>query len=114
MSIKYVIMAVFIFVILHLALIPLGNTTLNDTMADKLNNVAYFGIPTEETDVGLLEYVKAPYNYFSSLAYIMTSGVRDNPIFSSEFQMVGWLVLAPIIAGWVFGLVMVFWSIWQH
>lgn len=114
MSLKYIVMAVFIFVLLHFALIPMGNAAMDKEIADRLNNIAYFGIPTEETNVGLLEYVKAPWNYACSMYFIMTRGISGNPLFSGSFQIIGWFVLAPIVAAWVFGMIITFFGIFQR
>ena len=114
MPVKYIIMLVFIFMLLHLALIPMGNTAFNAETAERLNRVSFFGIAEEETVIGRIAYVISPTGYFNDLFWLMTSSFKGNPIFTGPGQLVGWMVLGPIVAGWVIGLIILFWGIFQR
>jgi len=111
MKMEYIMLVVFIFVILHLALIPLGNTAFSSESATHLNTVSTFGVVYEEKDFGWMTYVKAPFEYFNSLFWLMYHGVSGSPIFEGQFQIIGWLLLAPIAATIMFGLILTFFTI---
>ena len=104
----------FIFVLCTLALIPLGNSAADGGAAKDLNTLAYFGIPQQSTSIGIIQYVKAPLNYFQALYNIMTRVTYNNPIFADDYEMVGWLVLSPIYAAFVFGLIITFFQIFRY
>lgn len=113
MPVKYIGMMIFIFVILNLALIPLGNSSMNEHTRKNLNTVTSFGIVQEEQTFGILKYVKAPYRYFDALFDMMTES-KNNPIFGSNTEIVRWLILAPIMGMVVFGLIIIFFGAFRR
>lgn len=106
-------MMVLIFVILNLALIPLGNQTLNAHTKANLDTVSSFGIVQEDQTFGILKYVKAPFRYFDALFDLMTES-KYSPIFGTNTELIRWLVLAPILAMVVFGLIIIFFGVFQR
>ncbi len=93
-------------------LIPLGNASLDARTQNDVNTLSSFGIVTNNQTWGPVKYIAAPFNYAGALFDMMTvngSGA-GNPVFSS-FTFFQWIVIAPLLAGLVFGFIMAFYSI---
>ena len=81
------------------------------SMVYHLNVVSHWGIVSESQTFGVLEYVRAPIMYFNSLFHIFTY----NPaVYTGSFELVRWLFVAPILAGAAFGLVVLFFSVFNR
>lgn len=113
MHVKYVIFIVFLFVVFQLSLIPLGNSAMNAEAAEDLDTLSSFGIVQEEQTFGIVKYVKAPLNYFEAFYRVMTS-TEANPVFEGPFELIRWLIMAPLVAGVVFGLIVIFFGAFQR
>lgn len=113
MRVGYIAFLVFFFVVCQLSLIPLGNSSLDEEAKENLDTLSTFGIVSEEQTFGVLTYIKAPVNYFQALFSIATAH-HNNPVFSGTYELFRWLVVAPLLAGLVFGLIVAFWQIFQR
>ena len=113
MSVKYIGMLVFFFVIFQVCLIPLGNAALNENAQHNLNVLSSFGVIQEGQTFGFFKYVKAPFLYFESLFEVMTSS-QSSPMFGGSFEIIRWLVIAPMLAMVVFGLIIIFFGVFQR
>lgn len=107
MSVKYIGMMIFIFVLLQICLIPLGNAGVNEHAQHNLNVLSSWGIVQEDETFGVIKYVKAPLNYFGALFDIVTEN-RDNPVFEGDAEIVRWVLMAPLLGMVGFGLVIIF------
>lgn len=108
MQTRYIAIAVFIFVIFQLSLIPLENAAISSQAQSDLRLLSNFGIVHESQAFGFIDYVRAPGNYFTSLYNVVTS---DTPVFGGAFEYIRWLVMAPILVGIVFTLILLFYSL---
>ena len=111
MSPKWIVFIVFLFVLMQLAGFIIEGSTAAPEMTDALNTISSWGIIHEEQTFGLLDYVKAPFNYFGALWTVLT---YDSPVFDGQFEVIRWIFVAPILAGVSFGLVVLFFGAFQR
>jgi len=115
MSVKYVILIVFLFIIFNLCLIPLGNQPLNSQASTDLNTLTNFGVVKESETFGFLEYVRAPLNYFQAFFRVMVASSENQEVlFHGTREIIRWIIMAPLFAGVVFGLVILFFSAFRR
>ncbi len=110
MQIRYIVLAVFLFIIFQMSLIPLENTAVSTKARENLQTLSNLGVTHDTQTWGPVAYFMAPVNYFSSLYDIVTS---PTPVFSGGFEYVRWLVFTPLLAGIMFGFIMLFFNLFQ-
>ena len=111
MSPKWIVFVVFIFVMMQLAGMVMEGSSLTVEMQNHLNVISSWGIVSEEQTFGLLDYIRAPFNYFGSLWAVLT---YDSPVFDGQYVLLRWIFVAPILAGVSFGLVVLFFSVFRR
>ena len=102
---------VFIFVMMQLAGMVIEGSSVTTEMRDHLNVISSWGVVSEEQTFGILDYVRAPFNYFGSLWAVLT---YDSPVFDGQYELLRWVFVAPILAGISFGLVILFFSAFRR
>jgi hypothetical protein len=80
-------------------------------MTYHLNVVSHWGIVSESQTFGLFEYARAPVLYFNSLFHIISYSPQ---IFNAKFEIIRWLFLGPVLAGFSFGLIILFFSLFRR
>ena len=111
MSPKWILFVVFLFILMQLAGMVIEGSTMSGDVRDALNTISSWGIIHETQTFGLLDYVKAPFNYFGALWTVLT---YDSPVFDGSFEIVRWIFVAPILAAVGFGLVVLFFGAFQR
>ena len=111
MSPKWIVFIVFVFVLMQLAGFVMEGGSLTPEMQNHLNVISSWGIVSEEQPFGVLDYIRAPFNYFASLWVVLT---YDSPVFDGQYELLRWVFVAPILAGISFGLVVLFFSAFRR
>ena len=108
---KWILLVVFLFIMMQLAGMVIEGSTLSTDTRDALNTISSWGIIHEEQTFGLLDYIKAPFNYFGALWTVLT---YDSPVFDGSFEIIRWVLVAPILAAISFGMVVLFFEAFQR
>lgn len=107
MSQKWVVFVVFIWVVIALCGGILDYSFMTENQSDSLNKVLSFGIIETELDSGasFLNYVVAPFVFLSGLWDMAT---LNYDWMKGDYEIFRWLIVAPLIAGTVWGLILSF------
>ena len=105
MSAKYMGLAVFIWVIVGLVGTVLEGAVIGPGEEGTLNGVLSWAQIFTEQDYGVLEIPGAIGQFFSSAWDIMTLNLA---IFEGPYELARWILLTPLIAVMVFGMVIMF------
>lgn len=115
MAPKWIGFCVFLWVIgLLIGSVPQGEVLpLNSTVTNPVQGVMSYAEVWDEQDWGTLVMPITHLSFFRDIFRLM---ILDLPLFgpiSSPWQIIRWIVLAPIIGTVVFGLVILFISIFR-
>ena len=113
---SWIVLIVFLFVYIQLGGFVMEGVNFASNpnviaVRDALNVISSWGIVHEEQTFGILDYIRAPINYFNSLWVVLT---YDSPVFDGSFEIVRWMALAPLLAGISFGVVVIFFSAFRR
>jgi len=114
MAAKWVGFAVFVYVIgLIVAYVSIGANVFSWTnMTEQVQGVAYYSVATAQEDWGAFTFAAAPFAYFKNLWAVMT---LDLPVFQEgAWKILRWVILAPIIATMIYGMVVTFFSMFRR
>lgn len=110
MAPKYVGLIVFIWIIAGLCQGVIEGTMLGANESGVLNGVMSWTRVFSEQDFGIVELVGTIPTFFVSLFKMFTF---DYSFFKGEWEIVRWILLAPLMATFVFGLVTMFFGMYQ-
>ena len=107
MSQKWVVFIVFTWVVIALAGGILDGTFMTTNQAVALNKVLSFGIISSELDSGasFINYVVAPFVFLGGLWDMAT---LNYDWMKGDYEIIRWLIVAPLVAGTVWGLILSF------
>ena len=114
MAPRWIGFLVFIFVIgILVGSVAEGINLAEGEQVTTLNSMMSWSRITSEEDFGMIEFVGSIPQYFEGLFKTIT---MDFPIWpdNSPWELVRWVFWAPIIAVIVFGLVIIFFAIFQR
>lgn len=114
MAAKWVGFAVFVYVIgLLAAYMSEGvNVFAWGNMTEQLQGVSSFGTASAQEDWGAFSFPIAIWDYFGNLWNILTLNL---PVFQEgPWKILRWVILAPITATIVYGLVSTFFSLFRR
>jgi hypothetical protein len=107
MSQKWVVFIVFTWIVIALAGGILDGSFMTDNQSAVLNKVLSFGIINSEMDSGttFLNYVVAPFVFIGGLWDMAT---LNYDWMKGDYEIVRWLIVAPLLAGTVWGFILSF------
>lgn len=111
MSPKYMAFIVFIWVLAAFSSGIIEGTTLGANESGVLNGLMTWTRVFTEQDFGILELIASTPAFFISLFNMLTFNFS---FFQGDWELVRWILLAPIIASIVWGLISMFIPNWQR